>query len=375
MFNANTRSPYYESLRTAITALGGMDNAHLHLDRAGTYDDHYFTEAKLNLSQNNHISLHKKHALIAKVHSGPAYETENLEMRVSSVLETMIELGTRRADTMVDVTPDCVGLSALRTLNKIKQDFAGRIELNTASYTPLGFSDDQPQMWETFEQGVSEANFIGALPEADDTHDYPDHIGFMEHCKRVLELATKHGKMLHIHTDQRNDPRESGTEQVIEAVKRYGAPSSEDGEPKVWVIHMVSPTTYDEARFEKMTQDLVEQNIGVICCPSAAVGMRQLRSLQTPSDNCIPRVLELLASGVRVKIASDNIADICSPSTTADLIDELFVLSAAIRFYHVDILAHLAAGKRPTPDLVKLIKEHLEQNKQEIDRVINHYNA
>jgi hypothetical protein len=124
--------------------------------------------------------------------------------------------------------------------------------------------------------------------------------------------------MIHIHTDQRNDLRESGTEQVIEAVRQFGAPKSEDGEPMVWVIHMVSPSTYDEERFQGMTEGLLKENIGVICCPSA---------------------------GVRVKIASDNIADICSPSTTADLVDELFILSAAIRFYHVKILAHLAAGK------------------------------
>jgi cytosine/adenosine deaminase-related metal-dependent hydrolase len=375
MFTAKTRSPYYQNLRQTIQSLGGMDNAHLHLDRAGTYEDHYFSEANFTLDQNNHISLHKKHALIAKVHSGPAYETEDLEMRVRSVLDTMIELGTRRADTMVDVTADRVGLSALRTLNRVKSDYRGRIELNNASYTPLGFSDAHPAMWETFEEGVAEADFIGALPEADDIVDYPDHIGFVEHCRRVLELARKHNKMIHIHTDQRNDPRETGTEQVIGAVKQFGAPDSEDGEPKVWVIHMVSPSTYDEARFEKLAQGLVEQNIGVICCPSAAVGMRQLRPLETPSYNCIPRVLELLTAGVRVKIASDNIADICSPSTTADLIDELFVLSAAIRFYHVDILAHLAAGKPPTDAHLALIKDHLAQNNNEIQRVIDHYNG
>lgn len=375
MFTANSRSPYYEKLREAIADLGGMDNAHLHLDRAGTYDDHYFSEAKLQLSDNNHISLHKKHALIAKVHSGPAYEIDDLQMRVRSVLETMVTLGTRRADTMVDVTPDRVGLSALRTLNAIKKEFAGRIELNNASYTPLGFNDANPAMWETFEEGVAEADFIGALPEADDVVDYPDHIGFMEHCRRVLELAKKHGKMIHIHTDQRNDPRETGTEQVIEAVRQFGAPLSDDGEPMVWVIHMVSPSTYDEARFERLAHNLSELNIGVICCPSAAVGMRQLRSLSTPSDNCIPRVLELLAAGVRVKIASDNIADICSPSTTADLVDELFILSAALRFYHVDILAHLAAGKPMGKTNLDLIKDHLRQNKEEIARVIKHYDG
>lgn len=373
MFDPKTRSPYYELIRTKIAILGGMDNAHLHLDRAGTYHDSYFAEAHLRLVESNHISLHKKHALIAQVHSGPAYVTSDLQLRVRSVLETMVALGTRRADSMVDVTPDRVGLSALRTLNEIKEEFAGRIEVRNASYTPLGFSDAKPERWEIFEEGVAEADFIGSLPEADDVIDYPDHLGFMEHCRRVLTLAQKHQKMIHIHTDQRNDPRENGTERVIEAVREFGAPVSKDGEPMVWIIHMVSPSTYEEDRFARLTQNLRDLNLGVICCPSAAVGMRQLRSLKTPSYNSIPRVLELLAAGVRVKIASDNIADICSPSTTADLIDELLVLSAAIRFYHVDILAHLAAGRRPCAEHVTLIKDHLRQNEEEIDRVTSHY--
>jgi hypothetical protein len=160
-------------LREAISRLGGMDNAHLHLDRAGTYHDRYFTAANLHLSENNHISLHKKHALIGKVHNGPAYDPDDLRTRVTSVLETMVSLGTRRADTMVDVTADRVGLSALRLLNEIKDEFAGRIELNNASYTPLGFNDSLPEMWETFAKGVAEADFIGSLPEADDVIDYP----------------------------------------------------------------------------------------------------------------------------------------------------------------------------------------------------------
>ena len=53
----------------------------------------------------------------------------------------------------------------------------------------------------------------------------------------------------------------------------------------VWVIHMISPSTYDESRFNKMAEGLLEQIIGVIC----------------------------------------------SPSTTADLVDELFILSATNR--------------------------------------------
>ena len=101
--------------------------------------------------------------------------------------------------------------------------------------------------------------------------------------------------------------------------------------------------------------------------------MRQFRPQETPTYNSIPRVLELLAAGVSVRLGSDNIADICSPTTTADLTDELFILSAALRFYHIDILATLACGMEITEAQRKLIKDHLAHNDLEITKALDHY--
>jgi cytosine/adenosine deaminase-related metal-dependent hydrolase len=282
----------------------------------------------------------------------------------------MVACKTRRADTLVDVTADRVQLNALNTLQQIKQQRADEIEILLGAYSPLGFNDREPQRWEIFAEGVNQADFIAALPEADDIEDYPDNIGFMEHCRRTLELATTQGKMIHVHTDQRNEPSENGTEQLLEAIDRYGAPQPVDGEPMVWAVHMISPSTYDESRFQRLVDNLLRHQVGVICCPSAAIGMRQIRPLMTPTYNSIPRVLELAAAGVPIRIASDNIADICSPTTTADLTDEVLVLSAALRFYHPDILAKFAVGLALDDAERKLINDHLTKNQQEIDKIL-----
>jgi hypothetical protein len=98
--------------------------------------------------------------------------------------------------------------------------------------------------------------------------------------------------------------------------------------------------------------------------------MRQLRPVLTPTANSIPRVLELLAAGVHVRIASDNIADVCSPSTTANLTDEIFILSAALRFYQIDILAALACGQRLDESEREVVHEHLQRNAGEIEKAI-----
>lgn len=364
------RSPFYTKLTAKITALGGMHNAHLHLDRAGTIDEKYITIAEQSVLTTSHISLHEKHHLIYQLHAGPAYHDQDFRARITYFLDDMITNNTRRADTLVDVTADNLELSALHRMLDIKQQYQGKIDLNIAAYSPFGFKDSEPQRWALFAAGAAESDYIAALPEADDRDEYPDHIGFEEHLARTLELAKNKGCMLHVHTDQRNEDSENGTERLVQVMRQQGNLSSESGEPLVWAVHMISPSTYEEKRFRRLLDGLLECNIGVICCPSAAIGMRQLRPVASPTFNSIPRVLELLEAGVHLRLASDNIADICSPSTTANLIDEVFMLSAAIRYYDVDILAKLAVGIKLNNDDREAIREHLKNNDIETAKVL-----
>lgn len=363
------RSPFFAQLRSRVLELGGLFNAHLHLDRAGTLEDRYFAAAKFRVLENSHISLHKKHSLINAIHAGPAYAADDLERRADDALDVMVAANTARADSMVDVTDDEVGLSALATLRKVSRRRRGEIDLRLAAYSPFGFKDAEPRRWQIFEEGAAFADFLGCLPEADDRDDYPDHIGFEEHLIRVLDLARRLDLMVHVHTDQRNEARENGTERLVEIMRRHGGPVSGDGSAMVWAVHMISPSAYPEARHERLVDGLLECNIGVICCPSAGLGMRQLRSITSPTHNSIPRVLELAAAGVHVRLGTDNIADICSPSTTADLMDEVFLLSAAMRYYQIDVLARLAAGQMLSSDEREQVAEHLRKNDQEIAQV------
>jgi len=366
MIDRRKNSLWYQRLDEEIRRLGGMFNAHLHLDRAGTLDEVYMQQIGHEILENSHISLHKKHSMISDLHQGLAYQPEDFNRRINAFLDDMVAVNTFRADTLVDCTTDGLELAALDRMLAIKEKRKDEIDLRIGSYTPVGFVDSEPERWDLFEKGAEKADFIAALPEADDQAEYPDHIGFMEHCRRTLLLAQKLNKPLHVHTDQRNEPSESGTEQLIEAVRQVGAPKSEDGTPMVWAVHLISPSTYDEARFNKMVEGMVECNIGLITCPSAAIGMRMYRPLMTPTYNSIPRILEMLAAGVHVCMGSDNIADICSPSTTADLVDEVFVLSAALRFYQPQILARLAAGKQLTDTQRQYVKDHIAKNEAEI---------
>lgn len=86
----------------------------------------------------------------------------------------------------------------------------------------------------------------------------------------------------------------------------------------IWAVQVLSPSTCEEARFEPLVDGLLECDFAVICCPTGAWGMRQLRSISTPTHNSIARVLEFVDAGVPVRLGSGNIVDMCSPNSRQD---------------------------------------------------------
>lgn len=361
-------TPYFDALRQEIAALGGMFNAHLHLDRSGTLAIEGGRTAAVS-----YVSLSKKHGLIPAIHNSPAYDPANLKARTTGFIDTMVGCGTTRADSVVDVTADRVGMTAFDVFRSLSTERRGEIDFRIGAYSPLGFTDAEPVRWELLEAAAGKADFIGSLPERDDHVNYPDHIGFGEHCCRVIDLALRLDKPVHIHVDQRNDPRENGAEQVLDLLRDRGFMLPKRTEPAVWFVHVISPSTYDERRFDRLLAGLSEYNIGVICCPSAALSMRQLRPLSVPAFNSIARILEMLAAGIHVRLGSDNLCDVTSPAGSPDLLDEVFVLANALRFYDVSIMAQLAAGRRLDPASRLRVQQHLEHDREEVANVIRHY--
>lgn len=360
------QTPYFAELTSRIEELGGYFNAHLHLDRAGTYHDTLKLLAPTDDASG--LSLKKKHSMIPAVHASPAYDPDVLGARVETYLEAMADMGTRRADTVVDVTTDRVGRSAIDRLAAAREKLRNRIDFRIGAYSPLGYRDDEPQRFKLFEEAAQVADLLGLLPERDDKIDYPEHIGFDECVRRGLTLSAKLNKPIHVHVDQANHPAENASETVVRIAADLGiAPK---GEPLIWLIHVISPSTYGEERFAALAASLAAQNIGVICCPSAAISMRQLRGVATPTYNSIARCIDLLAAGVQVRIGSDNICDITSPMGTPDLMWEVFVLANAMRYYDVDIIAKIATGVALDETDIGKLKEHLADDAANSQRAI-----
>ena len=173
-----------------------------------------------------------------------------------------------------------------------------------------------------------------------------------------------------MHVDQRNDPFQCETERFLDAIEPLYKIPAAGNPPQVWLVHFISPSRYDDKRFKDLMHRLAFLNIGIICCPSAALSMRQLRKRVSPTSNSIARVLDLCSSGVHVRLGCDNIADVASPAGTPDLIEELVNLSNAERFYDIDILSTIGAGKKLSDNQRRQVISHLEFDQAAIDEMM-----
>jgi cytosine/adenosine deaminase-related metal-dependent hydrolase len=326
---------------------GGFFNAHAHLDRAYTLEDRFLRHIGTTPLEASNLPLPVKQNLVGDLHNGEAYTREGLRKRMSYALRMQIAYGAKRIDTNIDATPDLDedGLVAINVALELKGEFADRIDVRVAPTPIFGFKESD--RWEVFKAAAKKCDYLSLLPEKDDYargSDPDGRIGFERHLGRGLELGCELGKEVQFHLDQGNTPGEGGTERLVESFKYYDCPDLKRDEPSVKVIHMISPSADSEQRFAKLVHGLLDYNIGVIVCPTAALSMRQMRSIEAPTHNSIARMLELLKLKVPLWLGTDNVADVFVPASEGDMLSEIKQASHAVRMYIPSIWAKLASG-------------------------------
>ena len=361
-------SPWDKMFLEIVKRFGGFDNAHGHLCRADTITREHLTHIYKDPFEAATLPLRAKQNMVGNLHDGLSYTESNLRTRMSEVIERLISYGTTRFSTCIDATPDIGenGQLALRIASELKEKYADKIVIELGPTPIFGFKQGTDR-WKVFEKAAENPNvgFLAALPEKDDPRERDGKIGYREHLREVIALARSLHKSVQIHIDQANDPNENGTEILIEGLKGWIDQPTIPGYngPTIWLIHVISPSCYSEKKFARLLDWLADLHIGVIVCPTAALSMRQLRPIISPTHNSMARVLEMSVRGIPVLLGSDNICDIFVPQSNGDMLTEVQVLSHAIRFPTPHVLAKLAAGVRLNEVDVSAIEDVLLQDK------------
>ncbi len=301
-----------------VEALGGFANHHAHFDKA-----YLINQENLQLSQ---VDMQKKWELYRYLKEN--YTHDDLVERIARGVKTMIKQGVTYCRTMVDAD-NTVGLLPIKAANEVKKMFADQIKFEVGVQPLQGVLD--PASYEQYEEACKLADYCGGLPSKD--RPQPE-----KHLDVILQLAKKLGKPVDVHIDQENNPLENETELLARKTIEHGM------QGQVYGVHAISLGAKEEREQDRIIQLVLEADMGIIICPSAALSMKQL-NMNAPLHNSIAPYDKLHKAGVRCYLGVDNIHDLFMPMVDGDIWTECRMLMEACRFYDIKKVAGWACAK------------------------------
>ncbi len=317
---ASGTEPWNLKLQFLSTAerLGGLASHHAHFDKA-----YLITPDNLRLSQ---VDMRKKWELYRYLKENYTYD--DLIERISRGVDVMIAQGVTYCRTMVDAD-STVGLLPIRAAVEVKRRYADKIVLEVGVQPLQGVLD--PASYEQYAEACALADYCGGLPSR-------DHLQPEKHLDVVLQLAKKLGKPVDVHVDQENNPNESETELLAMKTIEHGM------QGRVFGVHAISVSAKEEREQDRIIEQVVAAQLGIIICPSAALSMKQL-PMTAPLHNSIAPYPKLRSAGVQCYLGVDNVHDLFMPMVDGDIWTECRMLMEACRYYDIDAIAELACAR------------------------------
>ena len=307
-------------IRDEIIKKGGWVNSHAHADRAFT-----MTPEKITIYQN--ANLQQKWDLVDEIKRNST--VDDYYRRFSQAIELMISQGVTAFGTFVDIDAVCED-RAIIAAHKAREVYKSDIILKFANQTLKGVIEPSAKKW--FDIGSEMVDMIGGLP-------YRDELDFgkgLEAMDILMDKAKSLGKMLHVHVDQFNTPKEKETEQLCDKAIEHGM------QGRVVAIHGISIGAHPKEYRKMLYQKMRDAQMMVIACPMAWIDSGRKEDLQ-PFHNALTPADELIPEGITVAIGTDNICDYMVPRCEGDMWQELSLLSAGCRFTNLEEMANIAS--------------------------------
>ena len=307
-------------IRDEIIKKGGWVNSHAHADRAFT-----MTPEKITIYQN--ANLQQKWDLVDEIKRNST--VDDYYRRFRQAIELMISQGVTAFGTFVDIDAVCED-RAIIAAHKAREVYKSDIILKFANQTLKGVIEPSAKKW--FDIGSEMVDMIGGLP-------YRDELDFgkgLEAMDILMDKAKSLGKMLHVHVDQFNTPKEKETEQLCDKAIEHGM------QGRVVAIHGISIGAHPKEYRKMLYQKMRDAQMMVIACPMAWIDSGRKEDLQ-PFHNALTPADELIPEGITVAIGTDNICDYMVPLCEGDMWQELSLLSAGCRFTNLEEMANIAS--------------------------------
>lgn len=227
--------------------------------------------------------------------------------RAQETLDRCVAMGTSaiRTHANLDYEMELRSVEAMCALRAANRD---RIRLEVVAFATSSAARGDPEAArELLERAVAAgADCIGGTPNlAPDPGRYID---------MLLDVAERHGLPADLHIDETLDPAARWFDHLVESARRRGMGGRVVGSH----VSSLSAVSDDEAR--RSIEAAASAGVAVCTLPAANLFLQgRDRSLLVPRG--LTRVNELLAAGVPVATASDNIQDAFVPVGSGDLLE------------------------------------------------------
>lgn len=275
--------------------MNGFSNEHAHLDKGMLVPGVSYEDAPAPI-RGGWTRGYKANFTKAEIYS-----------RAEQALLNMLSYGTSYVRTHVDVDP-LVGLKGMEAILELKQHYKNDIVIDITAFNQEGF-----ERFPETEQLLVEALKMGRVGIGG--HTLTDSDG-VKHIQRIFNLAEQYDvPWIEFHTDESGKPEDFLLPNIAEETKQRGLNG------KVFAIHCNSLANVSDKQAKMAIEQVVQSGLHVIVCPTAI------------ATRAITRTKELLKSGVRITLGSDNMGDLFNPLGSGNMLNYAQMLTYIQCFY------------------------------------------
>ncbi len=268
----------------------GFVDAHLHLDKG------MVTDRTVNRSG----TLEEGLEIMMEVKKG--FTVEDIQRRARKQIEMAVSNGSTSLRTHIDLD-SAVGLKGVEALSALREELKDSVTLQLA-VLPHGDPVSSPEFLKLFRKAIELSDLIGGFPLPGDE----------KIVDLLFHLAREYDKRLDLHVDEKDDPEPLAIRYVAKKTIQEGY------EGRVTVDHLCALSSLPPAEAREVIALMREAGLSVITLPSTNLHIQGRADDHRPRRG-ITRVKELLAEGVPVAYASDNIRDGFTPFGNADMLE------------------------------------------------------
>jgi cytosine deaminase len=290
----------------------GLVEAHIHLDKA-------FLTERVSATAG---TLEEAIRLTGEIKRG--FTVDDVRARARRVLDLAVRAGTTAMRAHVEVDP-MVGLTGMEAVSPLREEYAPALDLQICAFAQEGILKSPGTEGLLRRALTMGADLVGGCP-------YNDTDG-LEHIRIVFALAEAFGVDADFHADFADEPEHLHVRAIIDETLRAG------WQGRVVVGHLTELAALPAYAQDEIAGLLARAGIGVIALP-----VTDLYLMGRGDDANVRRglapIARLLAAGVSVALASNNILNPFTPVGTADLAHLGYVTAVAA---HMGTPAHLRA--------------------------------